>query len=330
MVVVTPGKDAYDRGPSTRGRTYTYIRKGQVIVAPWPRKRTKAEVDKVRGQMEWFRQANLLAKYAAAKEQAEAIRVTKGSAFYPRDLMLKCMAGRAWAVITAEGKVLYPVAAQQDVSRSLDVLGQVIGSLLYRGEQIWQELDPGTDGQVLAYDEANKRPMWIDAPSSGGSPTFTPITVDTASSSSHATKGWRLTPLQNIIVSAAMPNVDADAGDTFHVEIWSYDSGDLVSQLWQGPDHTPGSAHPARWLDTLDTPVTLEAGTEYVILLVRTDGSGTDPCRIRASDRTLVSLPVGLTTTAVYASTNAPTPGTSMTNDITHGWQAIALATTLA
>jgi len=77
-----------------------------------------------------------------------------------------------------KAEVFNPSIVADRIRRGLDVIGSAEGSLLYRGEEYWEVLPPGTDGQVLslvdglpAWETAAGAPsLWTDNFFEGASP----------------------------------------------------------------------------------------------------------------------------------------------------------------
>jgi len=77
-----------------------------------------------------------------------------------------------------KAEVFNPSIVADRIRRGLDVIGSAEGSLLYRGEEYWEVLPPGTDGQVLglvdglpAWQTAAGAPsLWTDNFFEGASP----------------------------------------------------------------------------------------------------------------------------------------------------------------
>jgi len=123
--------------------------RGVLRVRKWPRKSGRPTSARQLFWIDWFRQANRLAKYADAMSQARAIELTKGSGMYPRDIILQAMRGRLYTWRDSTGWKWYPVAAIGDISETLDVLAQTVGSVLVRAADRWRALAPGLAGDVL-------------------------------------------------------------------------------------------------------------------------------------------------------------------------------------
>ncbi len=142
--------------------------RGVLRVRKWPKKRGTPKSELQRWWIDWFRQANLLAKYADGMAMARAIQMTKGSGLYPRDIILKAMRGRLYIWADQDGNKWYPMAGIQDISDSLDVLAQQVGSVLVRAVDRWRTPAPATIGNVLTYQGADAAPDWQPAGGAGG------------------------------------------------------------------------------------------------------------------------------------------------------------------
>lgn len=154
------------RQPVFGGRMMVDAVRGVLRVRKWPRKRGTPRSALQRWWVDWFVQANLLAKYADPMSQARAIDMAKGSGMYPRDVLLKAMRGRLYFWADTTGWKWYSVAAQQDISESLDALAQVVGSVLVRAADRWRAPAPGLINDVLTY-KGVAAPVW-QAPAGGG------------------------------------------------------------------------------------------------------------------------------------------------------------------
>ncbi len=158
------------RGPSYRGRVMIDTVRGVIRVRKWPKKRGRPKSALQRWWNDWFKQANLLAKYADPMSLVAAKEMTKGTGLYPRDVLLKAMRGRLhwWADET--GWKWFPMAATQDVSNSLDTVAQVVGSVLVRALDRWRAPTPGLLDEVLTLKGVDLIPAW--APAAGGGAAF--------------------------------------------------------------------------------------------------------------------------------------------------------------
>ena len=155
------------KGASFRGRVMVDTVRGVLRVRRWPKKRGTPRSASQRWWNDWFRQANLLAKYADANSQVRAKEMTEGSGMYPRDVLLKAMRGRLYFWVDDTGWKWYSMAAIGDISESLDVLAQTVGSVLVRAVDRWRAVAAGTPGQVLTYQGDADAPTW-ETPAGAG------------------------------------------------------------------------------------------------------------------------------------------------------------------
>ena len=126
------------RRPSLTGVVMMDVSSGKERVRVWPKSRGRTLSDKTKNQMEWFRQAQWATKYWPAICQWQYAQAVSGTPLLPRDLMTMNMAGRMNTIAFNNGKVIWPVVARQDVSASLDILGNQQGYMLIRGASFWE------------------------------------------------------------------------------------------------------------------------------------------------------------------------------------------------
>lgn len=160
--------------------------RGILRVRKWPKKRPGPQTPQERFWVDWFSQANRLAKYADAASQIRAKELTKGTGLYPRDVLLAAMRGRLYTWIDETGWKWYSMAAVGDISESLDVLAQKIGSVLVRATDRWRAPPAGDVGDVLTYQGPADAPTWTPPAGGGGTSTEvipgTPIVPDNTES----------------------------------------------------------------------------------------------------------------------------------------------------
>ncbi len=142
--------------------------RGVLRVRKWPKKYGKPRSASQAYWVDWFKQANLLAKYADAMSQRRAIEMTKGSGLYPRDVLLKAMRGRLYWWIDDTGWKWYPMAGISDISGALDVLAQTVGDVLVRATDRWRPPPPGVAGDVLTNQGPGTPPEWAAGGGGGG------------------------------------------------------------------------------------------------------------------------------------------------------------------
>ena len=96
------------RFPALAGKLVVDTYRGQMRVRAWPKKRGTPKSEKVRRQNAWFKDANELAKVIEPTQQNLAIAMTLGTGLYPRDLILRQMAGGMYEVISPDGQPILP------------------------------------------------------------------------------------------------------------------------------------------------------------------------------------------------------------------------------
>ncbi len=156
------------RMPSLRNVVMIDTVRGVLRVRKWPKKRGTPRSALQRWWIDWFRQANILAKYVDGASQALAIAMTKGSGLYPRDVLLKAMRGRLYHFTDQDGNKWFPMAGIQDISDTLDMLAQTVGSVLVRAVDRWRAAGPDVPaiGDALTYQGPTTPPIWT-APGAG-------------------------------------------------------------------------------------------------------------------------------------------------------------------
>ncbi len=177
-----------DRSPSFSKRIMIDTVRGVLRVRKWPRKRGTPTAEKQIFWIDWFRQANLLYKYIDAWSVRRSMEITKGTPMYPRDVVLKAMRGRLYIWITPDGWRWFPMAAIGDISETLDVLAQTIGSVLVRATDRWRAPAAGNVDDVLTYKGSAAAPVWqaVGAPP----PAFHGALVGRSTPTSIPTSTW--------------------------------------------------------------------------------------------------------------------------------------------
>ncbi len=181
-MAVLKGITRSTRSEALSGRFMVDTVRGVLRVRAWPKKRGTPKSELQRWWIDWFRQANKLAKYADPMSQARAIEITKDSGMYPRDVLLSAMRGRLYYWQDQNGKVWHPMAAVQDISQSLDVLAQNVGNVLVRAVDRWRAAGPAVPviGDALTYQGPDDPPIWASSGGGGAVQVLpgTPITCD--------------------------------------------------------------------------------------------------------------------------------------------------------
>ncbi len=159
-MAVLKGVTRSKRQPVYSGKFMIDTVRGVLRVRKWPRKRGTPKSAAQLYWIDWFRQANRLAKYVDGASAARAIEITAKSGMYPRDILLAAMRGRLYTWYDQNGKVWNSMAAIQDISDSLDVLAQNIGSVLVRAADRWRAPPVGNTGEVLTHKGPGLPPEW--------------------------------------------------------------------------------------------------------------------------------------------------------------------------
>lgn len=106
-----------------------------------------------------------LIKNAASEERTAADEITAHSGFLARDAQMAAAVGNLVTATDANGKLyLGWRMANAEIQALLDAITNAEGALLVRTSDAWQGLAPGTDGQVLVFDETSGIPDWADIP----------------------------------------------------------------------------------------------------------------------------------------------------------------------
>jgi hypothetical protein len=135
-------------------------------VTAWPKKAKKRIHPATKERMEFFRQVQWAWKYTDYGLVTDLTEAVKGTPLLPRDLYLSGLAGRLLRFRTPEGILIVSVAAQDNVSETLDFITSEPGAMLIRGEDGWFGLSAGEGLEVLTIDSVSGLPAW--QPSSGG------------------------------------------------------------------------------------------------------------------------------------------------------------------
>lgn len=171
MSIDYPG--SFRRGPAYTGRIIVRSWRGRLIAQAWPRKRGRPKHPAQIRSIEAFRNATYNAQRMDSRSWDVAIRMTRGTPLYPRDVLTAAQYGREIGPVDADTGVWYPVSIISDVSNSLDAIQQTPGGIIVRGRNAWVPLNPGEDGHVLTTRGPDAPPVW--APASGGGGSTAPV-----------------------------------------------------------------------------------------------------------------------------------------------------------
>lgn len=304
------------QGPPSRGKTTAfkgnfYVRqwRGRLVVCKWPRKR-KPNLDAgTRQRNDDFKQANWLVKYMDPRQIMTARNAAAGTPLMPRDIHIANTYGRLYAFAREGGGFAYSKAMVSDVSFNLDIIGQQAGDLLARGPDSWEPVHATTAGFVLTSNGPNAKPSFQATGGSGGSRAMTVLPVNPKSNSTFATKGWFFTPLTDTQVTAGVPSYDEVTSGTYIVTLAEMNGATLGPVLNQSPVHVGTGGLAVRALFEFATPTSLTAGTEYAIMLTRTDVANNHALPLRLSNTTLPPAPIATTIGYMRMTTTSPAEG---------------------
>jgi len=271
MAKLVGGDPRSTRGISLQKQYMVDVYRGTIRVRKWPKKRGPPKTQDHKDQVEKFSQANRLAKYALPQSQVAAISATKNTSFYPRDLQVMAMYGRAWALAFPGQRTLWPMAARQDVSGSLDVLASQHGDLLGRGHDFWQQIAAGALGQVLTSNGLLELPSFKPAGDFTGGKSFAPLAAGAANLANFATQGWWWKALSPIRVHGMVANITEVIAATYVARLFSLSGSTIVAEIAISQTETGTvNGSKTRQYNFTTTP-DLVVGTDYFFAFSRTD-----------------------------------------------------------
>lgn len=154
-----------------RGNIIIDTYRGQVRIRSWPKPRGKAKSAAQQVAQDLFYWRARVAKHADERQMHFARTITPGSGWMPRDVIMSLMAGRFFSRIVTEQGVIYSMSFIAQVSEALDAITQQPGTLLWRSEDRWHPIPPGTPGNVLTYQGTEDPPEWLPPSGGGGDAT---------------------------------------------------------------------------------------------------------------------------------------------------------------
>ncbi len=164
-----PGNIAYPRrGMAMPGSGYVSERNGEQQFNTWPKPRGKARSKAQQQAQDDFAAAIVIAKNMDPLIQQFAHDLSIGAPILPRDYLMQVLYKRTGYIVMPDGRKVFSVVARQDVSLLLDTIGQTLGSVFYRGNSLWDVVEPGLPGQILTMG-VDGVPAWGDAPAVGAS-----------------------------------------------------------------------------------------------------------------------------------------------------------------
>lgn len=156
------------RNPAVGKAFYIRELRGQLIMCKWPRRRGRPRHPTTIAQNEKFYQANWATKFIPAAIQQAHRQIVEGTNLLPRDLLIAAMYGRGFDFVIPGHRRRYPIAAIQDLSATLDILGALPGDIIARGPELWVKVRPTQAGQSLISQSAGQPPVYQTIGSQAG------------------------------------------------------------------------------------------------------------------------------------------------------------------
>ena len=291
MTIIKPGRSPKRSGPSFRKALYVAEARGILYAAKWPRTRGKSPHPNVRHNQDWFKEAQAAQKVTAPRVIVTAMEATHGTPLLPRDLLTAAMAGRLFAITEAGRGTLFPVAARQDVSQSLDIIGQKHGDILVRRDDIWSVLPQGNPGQILVSQGPGALPVWSQFIDQEQDIMITSGGTTVAAGGLLALWGNRFVPAVTVFPSHIWVKLTAVDTATYRAHIVRMDGNDIAEILASSPTVVAVGSTVQVFVFPLPANVIMIAGGNYAALLVRTDGTPTDPGKVYVGDEALAGFP---------------------------------------
>lgn len=271
MAIIKQRAGTPSKAPSLRGAVYIYIRNGQMIAAKWPRKRGPAKTAVHREQTQWFATARKLAKYTFVEGQIAAREATAGTPFLPADLLMSAMAGRMVSVKEIGGPFYRSKRAMADVSDSLDLITDIPGSILVRGDDVWYGLplpDPGANW------------IWTRDPSNFG---------DNQSTSNWCFKGTGFLPRVNAVITDVIGNSAWVQGGQYQALVCGVTAGGTIQTIFRS-DVVEAQATEER-PRIFPVNATVNTGQQTCILIGRVDDGNNHRMPIRSGEQPRFGMP---------------------------------------
>lgn len=291
--------------------------KGRLYVAKWPKPRGKnlPHLTKVRNK--WFKLVNDLSKYTTPGQMRAAMKLAPHGALYPRDYLVSAMAGRMYTIQLDTGETLYPMSLKNEISKDLDVITPIPGSLLYRGTQLWEPVAPGVWGQSLQPNQTTGLPEWVDREARQSGLNTSAMVPTSANTNAEATMGWWAFLEQKIIVEKLIPTWSRAVGINYQCTIATLNVWTIDEIIARTNVHDGVTTSFARFGYTPDSMPVLTQGVKYAFLFTRTSNTGTTSCNLYDGAGTgQKGIPLSHNTGSLAFTTTLPSVGqTASRND---------------
>lgn len=304
------------KGPSLKGVAYVYPRKGQLVVAKWPRSRGGGEPAN-KERRDNFGTANRLWRYTDEWIQTTLIEATAGTPYYPRDWFITSLYGRFAALHDPEiGVTAYPMASKLDVSNSLDTIAQMTGDIVVRYSDAWGALHPGPAGTVLTSNGDSLAPSYKPSGVTPGGrfSGFFPGGGTSTPTSNRATRATMFQAEAPSLVEGMAIWINDGTNDARYqgriVKIEEPVSPPVITEvLGVTAEIETLDANPRQYTALFPSLVTLEEGAWYVAAAARVDAAPTTDGRIVNSTLGAILGPVFTGPYAFHYASTGIAPG---------------------
>lgn len=258
-----------------------------------------------RSQLYWSTQ---VVKLMDAYQRDTSTWLARNTQLAAQDFMYICLFGRLGHMVRRDGKVIYSMAAMQDVSKTIDAIWQLKGGILVRGETWWEGLAPGSAGQVLTMSSSDEMGWETPAPPPGSILQSQPVfTSFAASSDAFATQGTVYSIGKALTISKLTAYMAPASGQLYKAIVGTCSVAAglyTITSISASPITAADLSGPDTWTEfPLSSPVTFAPGDFGFTCIVRTNGTTTNP------------VPLGQGHSLAQ---NAPLPG--------RAWKAVQLA----
>lgn len=150
-----------------RGRVLIRVTPWGTIASKWPKKKPKRRTPYEFYVQTEFGRAAQQASAAISEQVIAAQLLAKGSGNVPRDFLTAAAMGVAMQITLADGTRIIPWRkVDPNPQLILDLVTDVVGSVIWRSSEGWVGLGPGNSGQILAV--IDNEPQWRDLPAVPG------------------------------------------------------------------------------------------------------------------------------------------------------------------
>lgn len=251
MTVGSGGGPPNRRGPSLSSGMMIDTVRGVPRARAWPAKRGKPKSDAQAQAVEDFRRSQKLAKRAFPEQQRQLFEATAGTPFMPRDLAVMSMFGRMIAADLDNGSILRGRRVVQDVSESLDLITNQVGSMLVRGPEGW-----------IGFTQAQNFAAWFNNQDYVGPQTPT-------SSSSWCFKGARMTCRSGASVFRTSAFARYEAGGQYRMLLARINGSREIQELALSPIYEPETT--SDHYQAFNCGLELTDGASYALMIGRID-----------------------------------------------------------